>query len=92
MFKRAMKEFKKTFNVKLSEDKYWKKLNNEINQIIEDNDLKDRFTINSEYARLRSELAYWKAKAEAYERMLVKAKLITSDKERIIKLDSIKGK
>lgn len=90
MFKRTIKDFKKSFNIKMNEDKYWKKLNDEINKIIDENDLKDRFTINAEYAHLRSEIAYWKSKAEAYERMLVKAKLITSDKERLIKIDSIK--
>lgn len=76
--------------MKLKSDnkKYWDKI-----QTIVDNSLEQyRGIYRGETEYYHQQCCYWKAKAEAYERMLVKAKLITSDKERFIKFDSIKGK
>ena len=75
---------------KIDDKKYWDKF-----QTIVDNSLeqfRNIYDYRRELDQYKQQTAYYKAKAEAYERMLVKAKLITSDKERIIHLNNIKGK
>ena len=68
--------------MKIKDDKkYWDKF-----QTVVDNSLTQfKYCGESESSYCKQQMMYFKAKAEAYERMLVKAKLITSDKERIIK-------
>lgn len=73
---------------KIDDKKYWEKF-----QEVVDNSLEQFRYINiSQLDQYKQQTAYYKGKAEAYERMLVKAKLIASDKERIIHLNNIKGK
>ena len=73
---------------KIDDKKYWEKF-----QEMVDNSLEQFKHIgNHELVYYQQQTAYYKAKSDAYERMLVKAKLITSDKERIIHLNNIKGK
>ena len=72
---------------KIDDKKYWQKFQEMI-----DNSL-DQFRYigtQSELDQYKQQTAYYRGKAEAYERMLVKAKLITSDKERIIRFNKIK--
>lgn len=74
---------------KIDDKKYWDKF-----QTIVDNSLeqfRNIYDYRRELDQYKQQTAYYKGKAEAYERMLVKAKLITSDKERLIKIDNIKG-
>lgn len=83
------KEYSRIFDINFKKKEFWKKLKDEISNAIDENGLKDRYTINSEYARLMADRAYWRAKAEAYESMLKKAKLLESDKEKIIRFDKV---
>lgn len=72
---------------KNDDKKYWQKFQEMI-----DNSL-DQFYRIVNYDELnyyKQQTAYYKGKAEAYERMLIKAKLITSGKENIIHLNKIK--
>lgn len=69
--------------MKIKDDKkYWDKIEEVVNNSIEQFRYMGN---NSELIAYQQQTAYYKAKADAYERMLVKAKLITSDKKRIIK-------
>lgn len=74
---------------KIDDKKYWQKF-----QEMVDNSLEQFKHIGNtgELDYYRQQTAYYKAKAEAYERMLVKAKLITSDKERLIHLNNFSVK
>lgn len=68
--------------MKIKEDKkYWDKIEQVVNNSLE----QFKYCGENETSYWKQQMMYFKAKAEAYERMLVKAKLITSDKERIIK-------
>lgn len=68
--------------MKINDDKkYWDKIEKVVNNSLEE----FRYCRENEASYYKQQMMYFKAKAEAYERMLVKAKLITSDKERIIK-------
>lgn len=70
---------------KIDDKKYWEKF-----QEVVDNSLDQfRYINNGQLDQYKQQTAYYKGKAEAYERMLVKAKLITSDKERLIRFNNI---
>lgn len=73
---------------KIDDKKYWDKFQEMIDNSLE----QFKYSDNHELVYYQQQTVYWKAKAEAYERMLVKAKLITSDKERIIHFNNIKAK
>lgn len=73
---------------KIDDKKYWEKFQEMIDNSFE----QFRYINNSQLDQYKQQTAYYKGKAEAYERMLVKAKLITSDKERIIRFNNIKEK
>lgn len=67
--------------MKIKDDKkYWDKIEKVVNNSLAE----FKYCGESESSYYKQQTMYYKAKAEAYERMLVKAKLITSDKERII--------
>lgn len=72
----------------IDDKKYWDKFQEMVDKSLE----QFKYSGNHELVYYQQQTAYWKAKAEAYERMLVKAKLITSDKERIIHFNNIKEK
>lgn len=68
--------------MKIKDDKkYWDKIEEVVNSSLAG----FKYCLENNESYYKQQMMYFKAKAEAYERMLVKAKLITSDKERIIK-------
>ena len=68
--------------MKIKDDKkYWDK----IEQVVNNSLTEFKYCGENEASYYKQQMMYFKAKSEAYERMLVKAKLITSDKERLIK-------
>lgn len=46
-------------------------------------------SLEAENSWLRQQMAYYKGKCESYESMLKKAKMIESDKEKLIRFDPI---
>ena len=72
---------------KIDNKKYWQKFQEIVDNSLEQFRNIDYYT--RELDQYKQQTSYYKAKVEAYERMLVKAKLITSDKERLIKFDKI---
>lgn len=60
------------------DEKYWDK----IEEVVSSSLAGFKFCLENNESFYKQQMMYFKAKAEAYERMLVKAKLITSDKKK----------